>query len=360
MINFRNPGKVTIDDSADDLASSAANTPVAETSDDFFSTWDKPTIKRPSNPPSRSTTPGIGMIRTATPLLSVDGSGKVPTRSKSPLSATTAELPPKVIPTLGARSQSTSNIGKKTNILTSKKKMVVKKVDNAEIDFDEAERKAKEEQERIEKLGYDPDAENTVTGDSSMGNVIQPEISILAPTPINPARNTSTSKSSDNKDVDKLGAGVRRLGFGQIGSGGPSSSSSSSSKNISSNSIRSASNDTANSYARDKFAGQKSISSDQFNGTGSFDPQAKAESKARLAQFEGATSLSSDAYHGRPEGGEENEGDYGDLESAAKDLVRKFGITAGDDLETLTNLLGEGANKLQGMSLIFRIILYFH
>jgi ADP-ribosylation factor GTPase-activating protein 2/3 len=28
--------------------------------------------------------------------------------------------------------------------------------------------------------------------------------------------------------------------------------------------------------------------------------------------------------------------------------VRKFGITAGDDLENLTTMLGEGAGKLQG------------
>lgn len=43
-------------------------------------------------------------------------------------------------------------------------------------------------------------------------------------------------------------------------------------------------------------------------------------------------------------------GNYGDLEGAARDFVRKFGVTAGDDLENLTNVLGEGANKLQGQS----------
>ena len=42
------------------------------------------------------------------------------------------------------------------------------------------------------------------------------------------------------------------------------------------------------------------------------------------------------------------EGEYGDLETAAKDFVRKFGITAGDDLENVAGLLGEGAQKLQG------------
>lgn len=40
--------------------------------------------------------------------------------------------------------------------------------------------------------------------------------------------------------------------------------------------------------------------------------------------------------------------EYGDLESAAKDFVRKFGITASDDLENLSNVLGEGATRLQG------------
>ncbi len=63
--------------------------------------------------------------------------------------------------------------------------------------------------------------------------------------------------------------------------------------------------------------------------------------------FEGASAISSNAYFGRPEE-DDAEQEYGDLETAAKDFIRKFGITAGDDLENLTNLLGEGAGKLQG------------
>ena len=73
----------------------------------------------------------------------------------------------------------------------------------------------------------------------------------------------------------------------------------------------------------------------------------QTEAKQRLQGFEGATSISSNAYFGRPE--DEAQGDeYADLESAAKDIVRKFGITAGDDLENVTQLLGEGAIRLQG------------
>jgi len=70
-----------------------------------------------------------------------------------------------------------------------------------------------------------------------------------------------------------------------------------------------------------------------------------------LQGFEGATSISSNAYFGRPE--EENNGeDYGDLETAAKDIVRKLGITAGDDLDNVTQLIGEGASRLQGEYLV--------
>lgn len=100
-------------------------------------------------------------------------------------------------------------------------------------------------------------------------------------------------------------------------------------------------------YARNKFGNQKGISSDEFFGKGAFDPNAQSEAKQRLQGFEGATAISSNAYFGRPEEEDASE-DYGDLETAAKDFIRKFGITAGDDLDNLTSALGEGASRLQG------------
>jgi len=112
--------------------------------------------------------------------------------------------------------------------------------------------------------------------------------------------------------------------------------------------------DESEQYARQKFGLQKGISSDEFFGRAQYDSGAQAEAKNRLQGFEGAQSISSNAYFGRPEddgpggAGGGGDGDYGDLETAAKDFVRKFGITAGDDLDNLSNLLGEGANKLQG------------
>ncbi|KAI4129681.1 MAG: hypothetical protein LQ347_003676, partial [Umbilicaria vellea] len=104
-------------------------------------------------------------------------------------------------------------------------------------------------------------------------------------------------------------------------------------------------------YARAKFGAQKGISSDEFFGRAAFDPSAQSEAKSRLQGFEGATSISSNAYFGRPEddaNAADGSGDYADLEGAARDFVRKFGVTAGDDLENLTQVLGEGASRLQG------------
>lgn len=102
---------------------------------------------------------------------------------------------------------------------------------------------------------------------------------------------------------------------------------------------------------RTRFGTQKGISSDEFFGRERFDPNAQAEAKQRLQTFDGATSISSNAYFGRPEDELAAIDDgYGDLETAAKDFVRRFGITAGDDLENLSQLVGEGATKLQGKS----------
>lgn len=104
--------------------------------------------------------------------------------------------------------------------------------------------------------------------------------------------------------------------------------------------------DDSERYAREKFGTQKGISSDEFFGRAAYDPSAQAEAKSRLEGFSSATSISSNAYFGRPE--DDLPDDGGDLETAAKDFIRRFGITAGDDLENLTSLLGEGASKLRG------------
>lgn len=359
------------------------NTPAGEPADDFFSSWDKPAIKRPSNPPSRSGTPGIN--RTASPFLSANQNGNV-ARPKSPLIPSSTSDAAPAPPT--ARAISSSAVRKppvtnkpKANILGAKKtKLGAKKVDSSALDFDEAEKKAREEAERKERLGYDPDETTTSEAQIVASQPDTGATTIHQPTPVSPAArgnsfgSTGQPRPRGDSEVERLGMGVRKLGFGQVGGGGGGASkSASASRGIGFGAVSKPAvqgtrvphlvaadyhiltstppfTDDSERYAREKFGTQKGISSDEFFGRNNFDPSAASEAKSRLQGFEGATSISSNAYFGRSEeeeipGGVEQ---YGDLETAAKDFVRRFGITAGDDLENLTGMLGEGAQRLSG------------
>ncbi|KAI9692856.1 MAG: ADP-ribosylation factor GTPase activating protein, ER-Golgi transport [Bathelium mastoideum] len=380
------PNEVIITD-APDAEGSGAETPSGEPDDDFFSSWDKPTIKRPSNPPSRTGTPS-NASRTASPFLNPNANSNG-ARPKSPLvapganSATSTDASPDVASVPAAASRTTSSAAirtassrtgaaaKKTSVLGAKKKgLGAKKIvsstaasssaGGAELDFEAAERRAREEAERIEKLGYDPDAEAAQEQQQKKAAAAEASSTkaapggnegILSPTPISPPR---TGGASASGEVERLGMGVGRLGFGQVGGGAKAASAAAGGagpKKMGFGSVgatRGAAKDESERYARDKFGTQKGISSDEFFGRNAYDPAAQAEAKGRLQGFEGATSISSNAYFGRPEEDEAAQEGYGDLEGAARDFVRKFGVTAGDDLENLTHLLGEGATRLQG------------
>jgi ADP-ribosylation factor GTPase-activating protein 2/3 len=184
----------------------------AETEDDFFSSWDKPAIKRPTPPPSRTATPPV-IGRTGTP--SNSGSGIA--RTKSPLASpaeTPASTPPASRTTTSSalRTKTGGATGaagaRRTGVLGAKKgqKLGAKKATGGDaIDFEEAEKKAKEEAERIAKLGYDPEAEKQ-TANEAKGK-------IHSPTPVTASSPTHSRQSSD---VERLGLSMNRLGFGQV------------------------------------------------------------------------------------------------------------------------------------------------
>lgn len=193
--------------------SDGSNTP-ADADDDFFSSWDKPSIKRPSNPPSRTGTPPV-VSRTGSPFLNAGANGS---RSKSPLSASeekpSSPAPTAIRPSTSVRKTSTTTGAKKGGVLGAKKapKLGAKKVVASDIDFEEAERKAKEEAERIEKLGYDPEAEQAeVDAKARAATAATP---IASPAPVSPNQNKSHERNSS--DVERLGMGMNRLGFGQV------------------------------------------------------------------------------------------------------------------------------------------------
>ncbi|PGH18697.1 hypothetical protein AJ80_04350 [Polytolypa hystricis UAMH7299] len=354
------PEEVVVTDLVAASSPEGSSTPAGEPEDDFFSSWDKPAIKRPSNPPSRTATPPT-TSRTASPFLSAGSNGNG-TRPKSPLSASekSAASPPPVAIRSGSAVRKGATAGaKKGSILGSKKapKLGAKKVTGGDvIDFEEAERKAKEEAERIAKLGYDPEAERAEA--EAKTKAAAPAAKIASPTPINPSRagfGATQGHERKSSDVERLGMGIGRLGFGQMNAAAKAPAP----KKLGFGAVpqaRSAHDDEELETVRSKFAGQKGISSDEFFGRDQFNPAAQAEAKSRLTNFEGATSISSNAYFGRPEDDPSATDDYGDLETAAKDFVRRFGLTAGDDLENLSQVLGEGATRLQGEPLFSVIV----
>lgn len=110
--------------------------------------------------------------------------------------------------------------------------------------------------------------------------------------------------------------------------------------------------DDAPTTARDRFGGQKAISSDMFFERGAYDPASAAEGRVRLQQFQGATSISSNQYFGREEEemvAEGSDGLLGDgslagIETAARDAVTR--IMANPDVQNLGESLRSGALKV--------------
>lgn len=219
------PDEVVITDAADVDGSS---TPAGEPSDDFFSSWDKPSIKKPTPPVSRTATPPVvgGLGRTPSPFLAAGSNGKDISRSASPLSKPdSGEAKPaasRITTSAALRKTATGATGpRKTNVLGAKKntKLGAKKVTSDIIDFDEAEKKAKEEAERIAKLGYDPEAEEAAVKKTTASKT--EASNVASPTPVSPSYGSGHTRQKSAAEVERLGMGFGRLGFGQVGGNKP-------------------------------------------------------------------------------------------------------------------------------------------
>jgi len=144
----------------------------------------------------------------------------------------------------------------------------------------------------------------------------------------------------DGKDLERLGMGMKRLGFGSV----PAPPTASSKGHA----------EDAPTTARDKFGNQKSISSDMYFGRGSYDPVAHAEAQTRLQSFQGATSISSNQYFGREEEDEMGQpgspsaylgdGALANYEAVARDAISR--VMANPDVQNLGDNIRQGALKL--------------
>ncbi|KAK9471705.1 uncharacterized protein V1510DRAFT_419392 [Dipodascopsis tothii] len=304
--------------------------PIDEGADaDFFSSWDKPAIKKMSPSVSRTSTPPV-VGRKGSPL---SANGSAASSGKS--SPAPEEAAPVNRTTTSSALRSKSAVGgiagrRTTTIMSSKKsKVVAKKVTADAIDFDEAERNAREEAERIEKLGYDAEQEK------------QARLKEAKRAEEAPAAYAQAAERGSADSVDRLGAGVARLGFGQTASAAAAAAP----KPAARGGFGAAKAPEPSGEVVNKYGNQKAISSDEFFGRNQFDPSAQAEARSRLQAFDGASAISSNAYFGREdEDEEEPESDFGGIERVARDLASK--IANGDDLGNVKDILEQGAGKL--------------
>ncbi len=90
-----------------------------------------------------------------------------------------------------------------------------------------------------------------------------------------------------------------------------------------------------------------------FFERGSYDPTTVSEGRTRLAQFQGATSISSNQYFGRDEeethsqgsdGGLLGDGSLSGFETAARDAVQR--VMANPDVQNLGESIRSGALKV--------------
>ncbi|KAI1789968.1 ArfGap-domain-containing protein [Ganoderma leucocontextum] len=335
----KSPDKVIVE------GAEAAVTPAAQGGDDdFFSSWDKPVVKpspaassKPSSPPIIGKSASVGNAPRTVSSASLRSTSTSSLASSKPASK------------LGASrlNSSASSVTNSASAASKKSKLggLGARKAAAPVDFEEAERKAAEEAERTRQLGYDREREKAeeeerkrLAAEQAAANKAKLP-SVTKSTPV--AVTTVAAPKGNAQDMERLGMGFKRLGFGAVPAAAASTSA--------------AASEDAPTFAREKFGGQKAISSDMYFGRNSYDPQAVAEAQTRLQSFQGAQSISSNQYFGREEeedsgaghpvdGGLLGDGTLAGLEVAARDAVSR--VLANPDVQNAAESIRQGAMKL--------------
>nr|CAG8588940.1 12779_t:CDS:2 [Entrophospora candida] len=238
-----------------------------------------------------------------------------------------------------------------------KSKMGLGAVKVEKIDIEQAARKAKEEEELAAQLAqssnYEEDINSTKSEDKwSYSSRLMYNDEAQSP--------TSQNSSRPSDDMERLGMGLTKLGFGTVSTQNKKNVEesvtpryvgfgSSSSNNYNEQSQDDYNKSTDGDYARQKFGNQKSISSDQYFGRNHYDPESLSASSDRLKLFEGATSISSSQYFGREDDEERSSEslDLNGIEVNARDFARRFIGQASTDYETIKTVVERGSEKLK-------------
>lgn len=232
------------DESAQDAAAVGTNSKSQEQEDDdFFNSWDKPAAPKAPQPTRAAAPPSVSLNTRTTASSSAPVSPALtPGASSGPRTVSSASLRSGTSSTAGAASR--SRLGAtRTNTSSSagaasgggggsvgsagaggRSKLGAKRA-GAAINFEEAERKAKEEEERIKQLGYDAqrEAEEAAAAataqQAAMAEANKARAASASSDSAKPdARISPNAKGHARRDSDtqRLGMGMARLGFGQV------------------------------------------------------------------------------------------------------------------------------------------------
>ncbi|KAI9464363.1 hypothetical protein HD554DRAFT_2121821 [Boletus coccyginus] len=322
-----------------DLSQPTDSTEQAE--DDFFSSWDKPATAKTTSSSTATTPP---------PVVGRPGPRVVTSSSLRSTSSSTVNSSAKLGASRLNSSGSTATTSTNAAAATKKTKLggLGAKKAATPIDFAEAERKAAEEAERIKQLGYDrqrEEEEERARQKTEPAAQADGKAKIANTTPaVTAIPGRVDVQKGNSQDLERLGMGFRKLGFGSVPTAPPTTSRARSTPPA----------DDGPTTAREKFGAQKAISSDMFFGRNDYDPTFLSESKQRLSNFQGATAISSNQYFGREEedelerGGSEGgllgDGSLANLEIAAKDAIAR--LMANPDVRNVSENIRTGALKL--------------
>ncbi|KAJ6477863.1 hypothetical protein C8R47DRAFT_643599 [Mycena vitilis] len=349
----------------DGAAPSAAATPAAGAGeDDFFESWSKPSTPREGSRVGTPVVAGVPVLGRAASNLGVATSATPPPTTTGSNGSTPAVSPAPVAPkprlglaaARGLSSASGGGGGGALKLGGGSKKGKLGAQKSTPISFAEAERRAREDEERTKALGY----EREVAAAAAATPVAAPLNSFT------PASTTASkpATSSASRPAAAASPSYVRLGFGALpgasssGSGAGGASGGGGALNPGINKTVPADDPDEVRAARDKFGGQKAISSDMYFGRGSYDAQAQEEAQGRLKQFAGRTGIGSDEYFGR----EEDPGvgtTYGNnasgsmladgsslagLEASARDVIGR--VLANPDVQNVGDSIRTGALRL--------------
>lgn len=143
-------------------AGSGASTPIINggaaglpSGDDFFSTWDKPATPSASSPAVVLTPTGPPSVGAARPTPRTVTSSSLRNNANSPTSAPSPATRKPTATRLSSSSGIASSTATSSSAPTVKSGRLGAKKAGAPINFEEAQRKALEEEDRIKRLGYD-------------------------------------------------------------------------------------------------------------------------------------------------------------------------------------------------------------